>query len=150
MPIVWRNALNIGNDLIDADHRHLLSLINRVEELLTTDRPRHDLLEAIDQLSDYTDFHFRREEQIMLHLQYSRYDDHKKAHGRLIEQLKQATKSILTPDEEAPETTAGLPEEARDRMVDLLRHWLVEHILKEDMKLKPLLAQYGRSYSAGT
>lgn len=150
MPIVWRDALSVGNDLIDADHRHLLSLINKVEELLTTDRPRHDLLEAIKQLSDYTDFHFRREEQIMLQLQFSRYDDHKQAHGRLIEQLKIATRPILIADDGAASTTAGLPDEARDKMVELLRHWLVEHILREDMKLKPLLGQYGRNYSAGT
>lgn len=150
MPIVWRNALSVGNDLIDTDHRHLLSLINRVEELLTTDQPRPDLLEAVNQLWNYTDFHFRREEQIMLRLQYSKYDDHKQAHGKLIEQLRQASRPILAPDEEASNTTDGLPEETRDKVVELLRHWLVEHILREDMKMRPLLAQYGRSYSAET
>lgn len=150
MPIVWRDALSVGNDLIDADHRHLLSLINTVEDLLTTDRPRTDLLEAIDHLGNYTDFHFRREEQIMLRVQYAKYDDHKQAHGRLIEQLKQATQPILTPLEEVSPTTAGLPEETRDNVVELLRHWLVDHILKDDLKLKPLLAHYGRTYSADT
>ncbi len=150
MPIVWRDAWSVGNDLIDAHHRHLLTLINTVEDLLTTDRPRTELLEAIAQLGNYTDFHFRREEQIMLLVQYAKYDDHKQAHGRLIEQLKQATQPILTPLEEASPTTAGLPEETRDNVVGLLRHWLVAHILKEDFKLKPLLAQYGRAYSAET
>lgn len=148
MPIVWREALSIGNDLIDQDHRHLLSLINTVEELLTTDRPCTELLAAIDRLRDYTDFHFTREERIMLRLQYTKYDHHKHAHRSLIDQLTQATRPIRNPAQDLLPTTAGLPEEIRDSVVNLLRHWLLDHILKEDMKLKPLLAGYGRNYSA--
>lgn len=150
MPIVWREGLSVGNDLIDADHKQLLTLINTVEELLTNDRSHGDLLVAIDRLWDYTKFHFAREERIMLRLQYAKYDEHKHAHGMLVEQLELAAKPIRESDPQAVVTTAGLPQETRDTLVILLRHWLLDHILKDDFKFKPLLAGYGRGFSAET
>lgn len=94
MTIAWSGAWSVGNDLIDADHRHLLTLINIFEKVLTTDRPLTDLRAAVDALFDYTRGHFSREERIMLTLGYAKYDYHKHAHGELIELLDQATKPI--------------------------------------------------------
>ena len=34
MGLVWREQLSVGNDLIDADHKRLISIINQVEESL--------------------------------------------------------------------------------------------------------------------
>ncbi len=31
MPIVWRNEMSIGNDLIDQDHKYLLCIFNSIE-----------------------------------------------------------------------------------------------------------------------
>lgn len=147
MTIVWRDALSVGNDSIDADHRFLLSLINRLEQVLTTDQPSADLLAAIDRLRNYTHEHFGREERIMLNLAYAKYDVHKHAHGELIEQLEQVTRPIRELGESMPATTANLPAAMRDGVIELLRHWLLDHILKEDLKLKPLLAARSRSFA---
>jgi hemerythrin len=39
MTIVWHEKMSVGNALIDADHRDLLSLINSVELALRTHEP---------------------------------------------------------------------------------------------------------------
>jgi hemerythrin len=36
-------------------------------------------------------------------------------------------------------STLDVPQEARDALVGLLRHWLVDHIIKVDMQLKSVL-----------
>ncbi|MDI6746926.1 MAG: hemerythrin family protein [Rhodocyclaceae bacterium] len=147
MAVVWRQALSVSNNLIDADHQHLLSLINTFEDIFTADRPIGDLLAAIGELRDYTHAHFAREERIMLALRYHKYDQHKLAHARLIEQLDLAAKPLRELGEVLSATAAALPEEIRDSLVGLLRQWLIEHILGEDLQLKPLLAEQSKNFA---
>lgn len=146
MAIEWREALSVGNDGIDADHKRLITLINKTDDLLSSDRPCSELREVVDQLWKYTQEHFSREEDIMIAVGYAKYDQHKRAHSDLIEQLRLITQPILMGDP-LPATTGKLSKAIRDGLTGLLRHWLVEHILKMDLQLKPLLANRKRSYS---
>lgn len=148
MAIVWRDALSVGNDAIDADHRHLIALINTLELALTSEQPFRILRAAIEELRAYTHDHFAREERIMLALGYVTYDAHKHAHGVLIEQLDDAAGFVLEPGEPPPESTSSLSEEVRDKLTALLRSWLLEHIVREDLQLKPLLARHPKNFSA--
>ena len=34
MPIVWRKAMSVGNDLIDHDHHFMVNFLNTIELLL--------------------------------------------------------------------------------------------------------------------
>jgi hemerythrin len=142
MTLLWRDALSVGNDQIDSDHKCLLALINAVEVLLTAENPLSDLCAALDKLADYTHHHFAREERLMISLHYLKYDAHKHAHGELISQLDEAAKPVKDLPEDPNQTTSKIPEEARSKLVALLRHWLLDHIIKEDMLLKPLLAKH--------
>lgn len=139
MPLVWRDALSIGYKQIDNDHRHLLDLINIVESALTSEQALSKLLNAIDDLAAYTRQHFAFEERLMAATLYANIETHKAAHLELIDQLKHAAKPIQDLAHGEARTTLAVPEEARDAMVGLLRHWLVDHIIKEDMQLKSVL-----------
>lgn len=147
MPIEWRDAMSVKNNAIDADHKHLLTLINDFEQQLSSNAPVVSLRGTIVQLEKYTRKHFAREEQVMLHLGYRKYDQHKVAHGELIEQLKHATKPVMDPDGDLPATIGELPEDLRTGLKILLRHWLLDHILNSDMLLKPMLAQQSPAYA---
>ena len=35
MSLEWREQLSVGNNVIDADHKHLIGIINQVEKCLT-------------------------------------------------------------------------------------------------------------------
>ncbi|MBI5108220.1 MAG: hemerythrin family protein [Rhodocyclales bacterium] len=139
MPIVWRDAFSIGYRQIDDDHRHLLDLINIVEGVLTGEYALGRLFDAIDDLATYTRQHFALEERLMMAAMYPGIDRHKAAHRELIEQLQKAAKPIRELKAAEPLSTLTIPEEARDALVGLLRHWLVDHIIKEDMQLKSVL-----------
>lgn len=147
MAIVWRDALGVGNGPIDDDHRHLILLINTLELILTTDRSVADLRAALDELGVYTQAHFAKEERIMIALRYAKYDRHKLAHGELIDQLKLADRLLQEFGAAIPTTTAHLPQEVRDSLGGLMRHWLLEHIVKEDLQLKPLLVDRPKDFA---
>lgn len=63
MCLVLRKKLSVGNDLIDADHQHLIFIINKADsalpELVTV-----KLKQVLSELSTYARRHFVREEAI--------------------------------------------------------------------------------------
>ena len=133
MSLVWRKQLEIGNDAIDTDHKYLICLVNTVELTLRTREHRDVLPTTLEQLVDYTHTHFEREELIMLAMHYARYDQHKLQHQLLIRDLATIKEKIEAKgdgDFSAEECTA---------VSTLFRHWLLDHIVKEDMLLKPAL-----------
>lgn len=139
MAIIWRDEYRVGNELIDADHRYLFCLVNTVE-LAVRDDDSHDLLDvALDQLLDYTRYHFAREERIQYAAGYPGYLDHKLAHHRLLRHLEDACAQIR--EAVGPDRTA-----CQRELQSLLRQWLLEHVLEEDLKMKPYLGKLPASF----
>lgn len=133
MPIQWRKQMSVGNLVLDLDHRYLLSLINLVEYALRHPEESDNLKMALDQLSGYAREHFAREEQLQLRIQYRGYMQHKMAHQALLRRLEDIQSEILS--EENPEKLMA----RREEVAVLLREWLLDHVLREDMKMKPEL-----------
>ena len=130
MPIQWRAQMSVGNLIIDLDHRYLISLINQVEYALRHPEETENLRMALNQLSAYAREHFSREEQLQLRMQYGGYMQHKLAHQALLERLEVISSEIL--DENDPEKLTA----NREQITNLLREWLLDHVLKEDMRMK--------------
>ena len=139
MPIVWRDALCVDHGVIDNDHRHLIDLINAIEHTVTADGSIRQLQAALDQLALYTGQHFSREEDILISHHYARFDDHKAQHIRLIEELADAARPVRAVTDIDSPISAVLAAEDVGKLTELLRHWLLDHIIKEDLKIKPLL-----------
>lgn len=141
MTILWRPQMSLGNALLDGDHRYLISLINTVELALRTAAERDALSTALDQLVMYTHEHFDREEKLMRSIRYPSYEEHRRSHRDLTARLVEIRASL-----EAVPAGAAAAEEV-DRLIGLLRAWLLDHVLKEDMLLKPELAAYPQSFA---
>jgi hemerythrin-like metal-binding protein len=123
----------IGDAMIDADHQKLIGLINTVELTLMASGSNAELAATLDQLTAYTKEHFEREETLMRHLSYNGILHHRQAHRDLREQLAKHRVAIEAAKAEA------VPDEDINRLVKLLRSWLLDHLLKEDMLLKAFL-----------
>lgn len=137
MTILWRPAMAVGHDMIDADHQQLVDLINTVELTLRAAGGEASLSATLDLLTKYAQDHFEREENLMRSLQYRRTVEHRKAHRDLRARLDK-----LRVDIEAAKSPATQPADV-ERLVALLRSWLLDHVLKEDMLLKPVLHGQG-------
>lgn len=135
MAILWRPAMAIGDATIDTDHQKLIDLINMVEAILLESGERTQLKRVLDELSTYARLHFDREEGIMRLIHYVGLEHHQHAHRSLRSQLTELRASIESAALEA------LPPDELQRLVVLLRRWLVDHVFKEDMQLRPFLRQ---------
>lgn len=171
MPLVWRPQMSVGNTLIDSDHRYLICLINTVELSLRVPGNGDLVGVAIEQLMQYTRDHFAREEVIQLKIQYPHYLAHKAEHQNILAQLTALRARILeaagvaepaavaegeadsgdSPGgavrAELDEPTAAASDEDVNELVSLLRHWVIDHVLKSDLQLKPFLTQYPQTYT---
>lgn len=137
-PLEWRPQLAVGHEKIDEDHKRLIELINKVQSLFVTDASMGELTVALDALYDYTRYHFAREESVMRQIDYPHLHKHAKVHEALVRRLNDLTEQILLAH--AQRTTAdSLPKEKRDALLQLLRDWLIHHVIQVDLKMKDYL-----------
>ena len=133
MTLMWRKQLEIGDETIDVDHKYLICLINTVELTMRTPDQRDLLPATLEQLVEYTHAHFKREESIMLLNSYPRYIQHKQQHQLLIQELADIQQKIQAKGE------GEFSNEEIAALAKLFRHWLLDHLAKEDMLMKPFL-----------
>lgn len=130
MTLMWRDQLSVGHSGIDADHQHLIQLINQTEDALRA-RDSGALKRQLAELRDYGLAHFKREERVAYAVDFPHSHHLHASHERLIRQL----------DFRLNQLDATLNEREVEAFVRFLRHWLVDHVIKEDMQLKPWIAR---------
>lgn len=138
MTLQWREQLSVGNDLIDADHRYLIEIINEAEASLKS-RRRADLAAVLDELARYGKTHFDREERIAKAVGYPKSDQLHGSHDQLLEILEKFRASIGD----------SWPEDAVPRLTLFLRDWLINHVIMEDLLMKPWLVKLSPSFVPG-
>ena len=114
-----------GIDFIDEEHTKLFSIANKAYEVLTNEfiPDKYDyILEVINELKDYTQYHFDHEESYMMSIGYKRLLSQKVAHDDFVAKLGEYNADTI--DENQKESLLEL--------VDFLNNWLVEHIFKKD------------------
>lgn len=131
MPFIqWSPSFSVGNAVLDADHRKLIDILNQIYDAWTEHNTSVELLEKLfDELMDYTDGHFAREESKLADREYPDLVRHHAAHERLRELVHAFRGRHI-----AGQTADALTED----MAKFLKSWLIEHILEEDMQYRPL------------
>ena len=131
MALQWHEQLSVGNDLIESDHKYLIDLINQSELALAT-KSRAELTTALDKLSRYSTAHFSMEEKVATAVGYGQVDHLNKSHEALLLKLDQVKQEI---GDEWTDASA-------EHFCAFLRTWLINHVIKEDMLLKPFLKKF--------
>ncbi|MBC8267998.1 MAG: hemerythrin family protein [Rhodospirillaceae bacterium] len=125
MSIEWRDSLSVGNDFIDDDHKKLFVLINQYEIAVQQKNPVI-LEDAFNGLVEYAHSHFEREQNLMEAVHYPDRRAHADQHTILIDSMDDFHKSLT-----------------KEKSIDIgkvskfLHDWLIDHVINEDMKLKP-------------
>jgi len=78
----------IGLNIIDTQTRKWLETINKLYGDFKRKSPAKTVLQALDELIDYTGYHFGFEEKYLKDFSYPRYDDFKLAHDQFIGTLQ--------------------------------------------------------------
>jgi hemerythrin len=114
-----------GIEFIDQEHTKLFAIANEAYDLLTNQfiPDKYDyIVRVIEDLKDYTKYHFQHEEEYMESKGYKRILSQKVAHTDFIDKLDGFDTDNI--DENQKDTLLEL--------LDFLNNWLVEHIYKKD------------------
>ena len=130
--IEWTDDLSVGVQEIDEQHKVLVNLLNKLYEAIITSNEDHMIKSILQELIQYTVIHFAVEESLMRIFNYPNYEEHKKQHALLVEQVLQLQNNVERNESELSLDT-----------LNFLRHWLTEHIMGEDMRYTPYLIENG-------
>lgn len=138
MSLLWCDQLSVGNNVIDSDHKFLIETINRVERSVGT-KNRSEIAAAFNALSRYSRAHFDREEKIAHAIGYRQVPHVNQSHQELLKQLDQLGGEI---------DAMGLdyPSGAVLHFTNFMRDWLMNHVTREDMLMKPILQKYSPNF----
>ncbi len=143
--IEWRDKMSIdGGGVIDQDHRHLIEIINRFEELAADGLDRGEATEILHALKFYTETHFGREEQLQNMINYPDAVDHHEEHRELMKALDDVIVHMAETSDDALDRVHG-------EMAHLLHDWLIGHILHSDLKMRvyvDLMKKHAENFGA--
>lgn len=120
--ISWSNSLLIGIKQIDLHHKTLIELINKVYFSLVSNVSDEKITEIINELLDYTIYHFNTEEYLMESNGYPNLLQHKKEHEEFCTKLYTLRAAFLTKSQR--------PEK---ELIVFLKDWLYNHIRVSDV-----------------
>ncbi len=136
--IQWDEIFTTGIAQVDADHRHLFDLINQVHEAFAT----QDLMQVgavLDQLVDYSCYHFTTEEAWMWSVGYPKVTEHMRQHDGFARRVTEMQRNY------AAGKTAALTSE----VLTFVRNWWVTHILESDGKFRRFVDAANEGLAAG-
>ena len=126
--IQWDPSFSVGHQDIDNDHKKLLGMINQLQTAIHYQTDETTIEQTLNELIDYTKYHFSREEKIMQDHNYPQFEDHKQEHDRMVEQV---TRFI---DEYRIDKTRTI-----ENVLQFLKSWLINHINGSDQQYRPYL-----------
>ena len=124
----WKRQYSVGHREFDNDHKILYIIFQRLKEInlkiKNLDQIEEEYISySLNQLVQYTNQHFKDEENYMLKYDFPGYKNHKRSHDRL---RKNLDKLVCRYQLEGP--CVLLP------LVDFLEIWWESHILNEDRR----------------
>lgn len=124
----WDDTMSVGVPAVDADHRVLIDLINRLDSSVEGGDGRAVIGTVLNSLVDYIAHHFAREEKVMEACGYPHLEDHRKIHSDLAERVVDVQCRFLDNEQEV----------IGAEVLGFLKDWLRDHILGQDMDFRPL------------
>ena len=132
--ITWSDEYSVNIREIDQQHQQLIELINRMHDIVMAsgeiDKKR--IRRVLLGLANYTDYHFRTEEELFRNHHYPMANVHKQQHNQLTIRLLALQRQF----------SAGDVLRNQD-IFDFLKDWLVNHILGSDKEYTVFLNAKG-------
>ena len=119
--IAWSNVLLVGHERIDADHRCIFEIADKLHGGMRDAGAGRLVQEVLAELADYTLTHFAREEALMEASCYAGLQDHRFEHELIRYRLRNL-------QHQAASGHTGLAQE----LEIFLDRWLARHILTSD------------------
>jgi hemerythrin len=136
MMFEWKNEYGVQIAEIDKQHKRLFNIGARINDLVyAKDEFDHydEIMTVMNELLDYTEYHFNYEEKLMEEYQYENFETQKFEHFFLLKKIRK----MLDADIDRKQGEAVL------NLAAFISDWITNHILKEDMKYREFFNNKG-------
>lgn len=130
--IKFKDNYKTGISVIDAQHEELFSIVNRFEAALI-EKNIFLLNSLLEDLIKYTKYHFITEEVFLADIDYDRLERHKMLHRNMQAEALEFKNRLESSDNPLPVFLD---------LFDILKNWLIDHVLNEDCIIKEISHLY--------
>jgi methyl-accepting chemotaxis protein/hemerythrin len=128
----WADDLSVNIREIDEQHLRLIDLINKLHAAMRSGKGKEATARVLDELKDYTVFHFSSEEALFEEHGYSGLVNHVAAHKAFVDKVLDFEQQILS-----GKSTVTM------EVMNFLKDWLVKHIKGVDKKYSSFFNERG-------
>lgn len=132
--VVWKDEYSVGVEAMDNEHRKLLNLINHLQTAIHYQTGGSFEQEALNELMDYTRYHFQHEEELMRQYGYPELAAHQQQHREMVAQAE-----AFVADYRSKGHTALVG------VADYLKDWLIRHINGTDKAYGAFIQQKSKT-----
>ena len=129
----FTSKYHVGIEEIDKEHARLFEIIgdaNRVIHAEYLHDKYDEIVRILEELRDYTQVHFRDEEEVMANVKYPELPEQKKAHAAFVEKLAEINLEDVDDNQQ----------EYLEELLEFMVTWLSVHILHMDKKIGEFVA----------
>ncbi|WP_051261510.1 bacteriohemerythrin [Desulfovibrio inopinatus] len=130
--VTWNSTLGVGVRQIDEQHMVLVELLNSLYAAMKSGQGEAVLSGLLDDLVQYTVYHFDTEEKLMDRYSYPDKPAHRKEHEALKKQVADFVEQFKS----------GKVPMSND-ILHFLKSWVVNHIKRSDKRYGPFFNQKG-------
>lgn len=126
--VEWNDKYKLGVEKIDKQHKKLFDLAEEIYNLLKSDLfvdKYNKIVNLINELRDYTVFHFNEEEKYMESINYKKLFTHKIEHLKFIDTITKIDLDKIDENQDAYIL----------ELLDFVTNWIDNHILHTDLKI---------------
>ncbi|MFH2091682.1 MAG: bacteriohemerythrin [Pseudomonadota bacterium] len=125
----WSSKFQTKIEKVDTQHKELVRLVNLLHKAMRLQKGASEVGGILNDLAQYTVFHFRfEEEELFKKYKYPEYEAHKKIHKDLVAQVGAFQEAF-----KSGKATVSMD------LMDFLKDWLKNHIMKTDMAYAPFI-----------
>jgi hemerythrin len=133
---VWIEKYSVGVKEIDLQHQHFFEIANKIIESTGQENiSTGELLPKIKELADYSDYHFKAEEDIFKKYNYPDASDHIDGHDSYRKKMKQ----FIVETEMVGADVKNISLE----IAEFAGSWLINHIMVVDQKYIGFMRENG-------
>lgn len=121
--LTWKPEYSVGVEDFDIDHQKLLDMMLKLFKSLRKVRGKEDASKVLQELRDYTEYHFDREEKMMEEQNYPELEEHRKEHEGMKSKMADFQAQFDLHSSKV----------SRD-VLNYLQNWLINHINVTDKK----------------
>ena len=115
---LWNDDYSVGIDEIDDQHKKIFSMLNNLYDAFMLNKHHEMINDIINEMVDYSIYHFKTEEKYFEKFQYTDRVDHIFEHKQFIEaanNFKKKSNSTIT-----------------FKVINFLTDWLKNHVMVSD------------------